>query len=196
MAQQHMGMAAMGGPVGGGPMGLPMSANPVIQTMTPELVVKKLNTAIYEYMICNERYEIARSILKSMPVETVDGSMKQSPKNHANGIDPTMDSDSKENINMKNRPDDLPAPASLFPSSDDHPFLQDWWCQFWDLWKGQRGAGKSNTLMYVATQRQAQKARQSLLGMDPNALQNGMRAAGMNGNIPDHLRVQAMRGGL
>jgi hypothetical protein len=194
MAQQHM--AAMGGPVGGGPMGLPIPANPITQSMTPELVMRKLNTAIYEYMICNEKYDIARSILKSMPVETTDGGMKQSPKTHPNGIDPTMDLDSKETINMKNRPDDLPAPASLFPSSEDHPFLQDWWCMFWDLWKGQRSAGKANTLTYIGAQRQAQKARQSMMGLDPNAVQNGMRVAQMNGNIPDHLRVQAMQRGM
>lgn len=191
MAQQHMAMAAMGGPVGG-QMGQPVNTSTPSNQMTPENVMRKLNTAIYEYMLCHGKYEIARSILDSMPVDTTD--IKQSPKNQANGIDSSMDIDSKENLNMKNRPEGLPAPSGFLSSSDDHPFLQDWWCQFWDLWKGQRGSGKNQTtLQYIGYQRQAQKARQGLVGMDGNALNGGMRQQFQGPMTADSLRLQAMQ---
>lgn len=180
----------------GGPVGQPVNTGSSVPHINPESAVKKLNTAIYEYMICNEKYDIARLINKSMDIETDPVNIKQSPKNHTNGIDSGMDLDSKEHLNMKNRPDDLPAPQSLSGMSSDYPFLQDWWCQFWDLFHAQRGKGsqKQSTLQYIAAQRSQQKARMAQMGgnMDNAAMAQAMRQPGQN-QMPSNLRMQMLQ---
>ena len=185
--QYMVAMAGMGGPVGG-PVGQPMNAAamPANPAYTPESLVKKLNTAIYDYLLCNEKYEIARAFMKALPIETSD-QVKQSPnqrQNQTNGIvDDPMDVEGKNHIGIQKRPDDLPAPNSF--QSESAPFLQDWWCQFWEIYHGNRHKGKQTTLSYIGTQRQAQKARAGIMGgMDPNAMRN-MSAYGnmMNNNI-------------
>jgi len=174
LQQQHqqMNMAAMAGePVGGGPavaqqvnIGTPGSSGAVNGLDA----VKRLNTAIYDYLLRNQLHETARSFVKHMEIET---DIKKSPSQRqggqqSNGNVDDMDIDSKE---LKNLPDDLPAPAQL----GDGPFLQDWWCQFWEIFQGNRGKGKASMLSYVGAQRQAQKTRTNMMGnMDPAAMQN------------------------
>ena len=192
MSQQPpMNMAAMaGGPVGGGGgqnIGTPGS----ITALNGLDAVKKLNTAIYDYLLRNQLHEAARSFVNKMDVET---DTKKSPSQRQGGqqsngnIDDGMDIDSKE---IKNLPDDLPPPAQL----GDGPFLQDWWCQFWEIYQGNRGKGKQSMMGYVGAQRQAQKARTNMMGnnMDPASMQN-MRGYNMvmNNGMND-LKRQAMQ---
>ena len=179
--QQQMNMAAMGGPVGGGPVGPQMNAGTPSSTggpMTHELTMKKLNTSIYDYLLRNELYEVAKAFHAKVPIETRTD-VKQSPNQRggqqANGIDESMDIDSKD-PGIANRPDGLPLPGGL-----DGNFLQDWWCQFWDIFHGSRNkknAQPSNTQNYINVQR---AAHQRMGMMNPGNMQN-MR--GYNGMMP------------
>lgn len=186
-------MGAMGGPVGG-----PQPTNAGTPTnsggLTQDAMVKKLNTAIYDYLLCEGKYDVARAFQKEMQIET---EIKQSPnqrQGQPNGIDNGMDLDSKEHAGIRDRPKDLPAPHSL--SSEDSPFLQDWWCQFWELYQGNRQKGKPTTLSYVGTQRQAMKQRAGMVaGVDPNGMRPGFNGMVQNGMSGD-LRQAAMKNGM
>ena len=200
---QQMQMAGMGGPVGGGPVGgqrnvgTPGSNN---LDMSPERILKKLNTAIYDYLLRNQLYDIAKSFIKQMDVETKQD-VKQSPNQRGsqqpNGIDDGLE-DPKD-AGLLKKPDDLPLPANM----SDGPFLQDWWSQFWDIYHCYRGnaGGKQGTQTYIGAQRMAQKGRLGMMGgMDPNSLQNirgyNTMAQGMNnpmGMNPNDLKRTAMQ---
>ncbi|KAI7304615.1 hypothetical protein KC315_g15093, partial [Hortaea werneckii] len=102
-------MAGMGGPVGGGPQNQPGAMN----AGTPGGVgsasidaVKRLNTAIYDYLLRNQLYDCARSFHKAMDIET--DSIKKSPGSNkqANGV--SGDEMEVDNEGIRNRPDDLP----------------------------------------------------------------------------------------
>ncbi|KXT13823.1 hypothetical protein AC579_39 [Pseudocercospora musae] len=196
MSQQHsMQMGGMGGPVGGPPVanaGTPNSAG----VYNPDAINKKLNTAIYDYLLCNEKYDVARAFHKEMQIEYADSSIKQSPnqrQNQANGVDGGIDMDGKEHHGIRQRPSDLPAPQSL--SSEDSPFLQDWWCMFWELHSGNRQKGKPTTLSYVGQQRQQMKQRAGLVtGVDPNSMRPGYNM--MNNGMGGDLRQAAMKNGM
>ena len=194
-----MNMAAMGGPVGGGAagaqmhLGTPNSINQ--QVFTPEYVLKKLNTAIYDYLLRNSQYDIARSFQEKMPIDPKTDT-KESPSQRGlqmNGVDDSMD-DSKDNAILK-RPEDLPLPNNF----TDGPFLQDWWCQFWEIWHGQRNKGRTGTNAYLGPQRAAQKGRFNMMGaIDPNMQRgyNMMQMQGMNNGMamgPNDLRKSAMQ---
>lgn len=198
MSQQHsMAMGGMGGPVGG-PVAPPANAGTPTNSaaFSPDGIIKKLNTAIYDYLLCNEKYDVARVFHKAMRDEIEYATeVKQSPnqrQNQPNGVDSNMDVDSKEHPGIQKRPSDLPPPHSL--SSEDSPFLQDWWCQFWELYQGNRQKGKPTTLSYVGTQRQAMKQRAGMVsGVDPNGMRPGYNGM-MNG--AGDLRAQAMKNGM
>lgn len=174
--QQQMNMAAMGGPVGGGPQinaGTPGNSG---MAMSHEVTIKKLNTAIYDYLLRNELYDLAKNFHTKMPIETRPD-MKQSPNQRggqqANGVD-DMDSDIKDQA-LINRPDGLPLPGNI-----EGPFLQDWWCQFWEMWNGHRNRKNvaSNTQNYVNAQRAAHRMGM----MNANGGMQNMR--GYNGMMP------------
>lgn len=179
MSQQpQMNMAAMGGPVGGavGPqmsVGTPGSSG---ASLTQDETIKRLNTAIYDYLLRNELYDIAKQFHVKMPIE-IKADTKQSPNQRggqqANGVDDSMD-EIKDPAIM-NRPDGLPLPSGV-----SGPFLQDWWCQFWEVWASHRNKSNSpNARSYVAAQRSAAYQRNSM--MNANGMQN-MR--GFNGMMP------------
>lgn len=188
MAQQQMSLAGMGGPVGGTP-------NNSLDNQA--VYLKKLNTAIYDYLLRNRLYDIARMFNEQMPIETktdIKTDIKESPNQRSgqqvNGIEDDAD-DNKDQAILK-RPEGLPLPNNLF----DGPVLQDWWCQFWEIWHGHRGNGKIGTQKYIGAQRQAQKGRFNLMGgMNPNAVQynSGMpnMANGVGGG-PGDLRKTVM----
>lgn len=165
--QQQRAMAGMGGPVGGGGanVGTPSSGADGGGGINS---IKRLNTAIYDYLLRNSMYDVARGFLKQMEI---DVDVKKSPNQRAqpNGVgDDGMDLDFVAEI--KNRPDDLPAPLQL----GDGPFLQDWWCQFWEIFQGHRGKATNGKLIqYIGAQRQAQKARTNMMAA------GGMDQAGM-----------------
>lgn len=181
-----MNMAGMGGPVGGPQMnaGTPGNSGDVIsQTIT----MKRLNTAIYDYMLRNGHWDIARSFSKQADVE-VKQEGKPSPNQRAqqaNGVDDGMDVDSKETINGK--PSDLPLGAI------DADFLKDWWCQFWEIWNGHRKpkAAPAQTQQYIAAQRMALQGRVNML--NGNGAPN-MR--GYNGMVPGVNNGVAMQNDL
>lgn len=191
---QHM--AGMGGPVGGAPPAPPQQMNvgtpgsgvgagPAIDA------VKRLNTAIYDYLLRNQLYDTARSFVSKMDIET---DLKKSPstssnsRQQPNGVAGGDEMDIDVNEGIRNRPEDLPAPLQL----GDGPFLHDWWCQFWEIFQGYRGKGsKPSTLQYIGAQRQAQKARTNVM-VDPSQMQRGgfnpqmmsqMGQGGMNGDL-------------
>lgn len=186
-----MNMAGMGGPVGGGGAGVPQ-----MNTGTPsnsggglsnENMLKKLNTAVYDYLLRNGLYDIAKAFQSKMDIETKTDT-KQSPSQRngqqPNGVDESMDLDSTSNEAIANRPDGLPLPNNVH----DGPFLQDWWCQFWEVWqvRSGRNAGRGVTKEYLQAQRQAQQAR---MGMMTNMDSNNARMRGMN-VMPNGLGMQ------
>ncbi|KAH9842126.1 camp-dependent protein kinase pathway protein [Teratosphaeria destructans] len=154
MSQPQMNM--------GGPVQQMNNAGTPSGGAAPIDAVKRLNTAIYDYLLRNQFHDAARSFLKNAEVET---EMKKSP-NQRNGVgDDGMDIDGNE---IKDKPADLPLPLQL----GDGVFLQDWWCQFWEIFQGHRGKGKQSTLSYIGAQRQQQKQRTAMMGqnMDQSAM--------------------------
>ena len=138
--------------------------------------IKKLNTAIYDYLMRNELFDLARGFQSKMEIERRPEG-KQSPNQRgqqANGVDDGMDMDSKDMI-IPNKPNDMPVGAI------EADFLKDWWCMFWELWSGHRRKGvPANTQAYINAQRTA--SMQQRLGMNnTNGAQN-MRA--YNGMMP------------
>ena len=167
-------------------MGGPVNAPTPLGGGTPpqaDEVVKKLNTAIYDYLLRNSLYNLARSFKNELPILIKDD-IKHSPgqrNGQANGSEGSMDVDDKD-PGICQRPDDLPLPANPF----DGPFLHDWWCQFWELYFGRRNKpGSPQTSMYLAQQRFIQKNRQGLIQLDPNLLQPARGYNGMVGPMPN-----------
>ena len=162
-----MSMAGMGGPVAAPQQmnaGTPNNGGAAIDN------VKRLNTAIYDYLLRNKLYDAARSFVHTMEIE-IESDLKKSPNSRAgqqaNGADDNADVDDE----IKNRPEGLPAPLQLGVGH----FLEDWWCQFWEIYQGHRNKGKPSTLTYIGHQRQAQKARTNTMvggNMDPASMQN------------------------
>ncbi|KAK4503719.1 hypothetical protein PRZ48_004634 [Zasmidium cellare] len=179
--QQQMAMTGMGGPVGGPTPNAPTPTNSM-SGLGPQDYSKRLNSAIYEYLLCCGKYDAARAFKTAMPIEWPEG-VKQSPnQNQANGVDVEIES----RDSLKNKPDDLPLPVAL--SEEPGPFLMDWWLQFWELYQGNRRNGKQTTLSYVGQQRMAQKTRTGMMtAMDPNAAQRNFNM--MNNGMGD-LRQQ------
>lgn len=131
-------MAGMGGP--GAPVapGMANSGTPA-NAPTQKDIRTKFHTFIYDYFVKTNRFELARTILTQMEIES-ESPQKPSPnRKEVNG-----DSDSKEDVK---RPDDLPN-ASV-PSHTDSPFLYDWFCQFWDLFEAQRGKGSQASRTFL-----------------------------------------------
>lgn len=155
-------MGAMGGPVGGSQQMNADTPNSGVQ-INP---IKRLNTAIYDHLLRNNLTDVAKSFSEKVDIEY---HAKKSPGQQANGIDDSMEVD---NV-FQNLPDGMDPPVSLGGGL----FLQDWWCQFWEMHQGLRAPGKlkQSTMVYVAAQRQAQKARTNMMAggnMDAASMQN------------------------
>ena len=123
-----------------------------------------------------------------MPIE-----IRQQTKEEkqANGVDDGLDE--LRDPGISNRPDGLPLPNNLF----DGPVLQDWWCQFWEIWHGQRGRSNRNgTMQYITGQRNLQKSRNNLMQMDPGmGMRQGYMMGGMNNGMGGgDMRKVAMAG--
>ncbi|KAK3713352.1 hypothetical protein LTR37_008544 [Vermiconidia calcicola] len=206
MSQQPQGnMAAMGGPVGGGGTVAPQmnagtpsgSANP----MSQEHMLNKLNTAIYDYLLRIQLYDVAKQFNKHMSHSIEYRDPKQSPNQRggqqANGVDDTMEIDNNDK-GLLEKPDDLPLPKNL---GGDGPFLHDWWCQFWEMFQAHRSkrptAAPQNTqMMYLNAQRQAQQARMGLMtgvNQPQQARQGYNPMMQMNGMQPNDLKRAAMQ---
>lgn len=189
MSQQHqMNMAGMGGPVGGPQMnaGTPGNSGDV---MSQNVTVKRLNTAIYDYLLRNGLFDIARTFSKQMDVEQKQEG-KPSPNQRgqqSNGVDDGMDVDSKDTL-IHGKPADLALGAI------EADFLKDWWCQFWEIWNGHRKpkAAPAQTQQYIAAQRMAMQGRVNIM-MNGNGAPN-MR--GYNGMVPGVNNGVAMQNDL
>jgi len=107
-----------------------------------------LNTYIYDYLLKNQKYDLARSFQIELTINSVS-SMKESPGHRdVNGVNDNMDTDSKDGIHK--RPNDLPIPQ-IPTYASDNSFLYDWWCQFWDIYSAQRDRGRpGNAGPYLA----------------------------------------------
>lgn len=168
----NVGMAnmnPMGGPVGGAPMpvmnngGVNPQAAAAANAAAAAAARQQqqgsdnhraaLNTYIYEYFIRYGMIDCARSLLNSDQQVMVhkDGANRRRDDNGnvINGVDESMDTDSKDDIDSK-LPDGLPAPRLPTPSSDTS-FLYEWFCLFWDIYNAQRAKGGNGTVnQYVA----------------------------------------------
>ena len=188
--QQQMNMAAMGGPVGGPQMnaGTPVNSSDLSSQAG---AVKKLNTAIYDYLLRNQLFDLARGFHAKMDIEQRPEG-KQSPSQRgqqANGVEDGMDIDSKD-INIPNKPNDMPLGAV------DPDFLKDWWCMFWELWSGHRKKGAPvNTQAYINAQRVSMQQRLMNTNGAPNMrAYNGMMPGVNNGvAVPNDLKRAAMQ---
>lgn len=177
MAQQpQMNMAGMGGPVGGAPhmvqmnMGTPSGSNAQSEMIT------KLNTAIYDYLLRSEHYEAAKVLLKEAPVDTkgLDASPNMQPGQQPNGMDDSADIDSKVPALLQ-RPEGLPLANNI----SSGPFLQDWWCQFWETFNAHRNRKNQNSGVgvYINAQRPQMQAR---MGRMNNLNQNNQNMMAFN----------------
>ena len=97
----------------------------------------RLNTYIYDYLIKNEQYDVARALNKSnLNVIT----SKTAPR-RPNGPDDNGE-DTKEDVDTK-KPADLPYAANVPQSTNENSFLLDWFQLFWEMWLApQNGKGK------------------------------------------------------
>jgi hypothetical protein len=100
---------------------------------------EKLNTYIYDHLLRQKHWDLARSFYQSCPIDT------SKTKKEMNG-DGGMDTDSKDGIS---RPDDLPEP-NIGPHHSENSFLFDWWSQFWDVFHTARNRGPPTSTQYYA----------------------------------------------
>lgn len=161
LSNQQMAMAGMpnaGGPVGGAPM---MNAGSR-SSQNIHHHLNSLNTYIYDYLIRQGFHDVARAMFKAskqsdnkMQLAVDDASIGRD----VNGVDGT---DSKEDVK---RPADLPEPGNGVGRADNC-FLEDWWCQFWDLHAGARNAATNpNISHYIKGNQVSKLLLQSRLGL-------------------------------
>ena len=105
----------------------------------------KLNAYIYGYFCVKGKWELARTLK--------DSGMEFEPlleRDHANGANDNMQTDSKDGIDVK-RPDDLPDPHQLGGDGQGGSFLSSWFALFWDIFSAQRKSHRASAhaLQYV-----------------------------------------------
>lgn len=169
MAQPpQMNMAAMGGPVGGPPHMVQMNMGTPSGSNAHNEMITKLNTAIYDYLLRSEHYDVAKLFLSKGSVETkdLDNSPSNRPGQQPNGMDDSMDIDAKDPA-LSQRPEGLPLANNIAPG----PFLQDWWCQFWETFNAHRNRKNAAPGLgqYINAQRPQMQQR---MGMMNNLNQN------------------------
>lgn len=142
MNQQQMNMGGIGGPIANQPANHGTPNAPA--GSSPDTHRVKLHTYIYDYFLKNQYYDLARSLHNTVEIEQAV-QPKQSPSQRKEVNGDAMDTDSKDNLDKK--PDDLP--DAQVPNASDSAFLFDWWCQFWDMYQGQRGRGTQATKQYL-----------------------------------------------
>lgn len=138
------GMNQVGGPIGqpramnNGASGIPRNVN-AEESKDPKF---ELDSYIYDYFVKNEQYDVARAMKNCSGIRlNLAKDIKTSPsRREVNGMDESMDSDSKEDV--RNRPDDLP-PVNVGSGDLSVPFLHEWWCIFWDICQAQRNRGSN-----------------------------------------------------
>ena len=103
----------------------------------------RLNAYIYGYFCAKGKWELARA-LKDSGVE-----FEPPLVDHANGPNESMQTDSKDGIEVK-RPGDLPDVPQL-SDGQGGSFLSSWFALFWDIFSAQRKSDRAsaNALQYV-----------------------------------------------
>jgi hypothetical protein len=127
MAAQMAAMNVNNGAVDGTPI-MGNMPHPKRMQMDPR---EQLNTYIYDYLLRNQHWGVARAMLADpdhIKVATA-ASPKPSPSNRMNGVD-SMDTG-----------DDLPAPQIPQNQVVESSFLLDWWVQFWDIFQATKNRG-------------------------------------------------------
>ena len=126
--------------------GLPRAATvAVAAALEPERdqdMKVKLNTYIYDYLLRNEQWDVARALHKSsMPTNVQTGGKAGGPAaggaRRPNGMDADAMDEGKDDVDAK-RPADLPLPNNLGPGTVDNSFLFDWFSIFWDIFLAPR----------------------------------------------------------
>ena len=120
----------MNGINAGGPMAMTNGANPAAtQNVMPaerdNEMKMKLNAYIYDYLLKNEQWEVARALHKSSLTIR-----------YRKGDGDSME-DSKDDIELK-KPPDLPMPGDVPTMANDNSFLFDWFSIFWDIFLAPR----------------------------------------------------------
>ena len=88
----------------------------------------KLNTCIYDYLLKNEQYEVAKALHKSsLPLHTSKNPSKRQNAGEEGG------EDSKDDVDTK-KPTDLPYAANVPHMTNENSFLLDWFQLFWEMW--------------------------------------------------------------
>ncbi len=149
-----MSMATMnpaaGGPVGGGGMMMMNNGSPAVNAgmNSSDPMRMSLNTYIYDYLLKNGHYEIARSITRDDKFEFQHGH-KSSPGRRKDG---EMNGDGGDGMDMDQKddvPDELPRPRG-WEGSQGNGFLFEWFSIFSDLFAAHRGGGKQNGVVNPA----------------------------------------------
>jgi hypothetical protein len=149
---QNVNMA-MGGPVGGAPMPMMNNGAAPPQPIPRQMQANEgnraiLNTYIYEYFLRHNMHDCARSLLQAsdgqikIQKDSAGGRRDENGNLIGNGLDDSMDTDSKDDLDGK-RPDDLPAPDLPSSPLPDSCFLLEWFSLFWDMYHAQKGGGKA-----------------------------------------------------
>lgn len=182
----------MGGPVGGPQMNVGTPSNSGDPTSHAHSI-KRLNTAIYDYLLRNQQFDLARNFSSKMEIEQrSDGKPSPSQRGQqANGVDDGMDVDHKDPP-IPNKPNDMPTGAI------EPDFLKDWWCQFWEIWSGHRKpkGAPPQTQAYINAQRVASMQGRMMNGNGAQNMRayNGMMPGVNNGvAMPNDLKRAAMQ---
>lgn len=122
-----------------------------------------LHTYIYDYFIKNDMLDVARAMLQEETADiiTIPNSRRGSPRqkrdpdgNPSHGLDDSMDTDRKDDIEGGNRRgNDLP--LAKVPTDCPHgSFLYDWWSLFWDIFgaRSQKNASSAASVYINSTQ--------------------------------------------
>lgn len=135
MAMNNMNMA-MNGVNPGAMNAMANGANGVVNARNEqgEDFKAKLNTFIYDYLIKNEQWDVARALHKSaLTVFTTPNKRRTGPDDGE---------DSKDDIDTK-KPNDLPYALNVPQSTNENSFLLDWFQLFWEIWLAPQGKSKS-----------------------------------------------------
>ncbi|KAK8112754.1 hypothetical protein PG984_013280 [Apiospora sp. TS-2023a] len=165
-------MGAMGGPVGGAPIPMPMNnGNGALPAQPMQGNDRNhrcmLNTYIYDYFLKEGMTDCARSLLRTDQPLNVSkdspGSRRDENGNALNGVsDDSMEIDHKHDVDSK----DLPTPLI---ASSDTCFLYEWFGLFWDMHLAQRNrmgnnnAQVSQYINHTQTQNRLKQSQQQEL---------------------------------
>ncbi|KAK5088999.1 hypothetical protein LTR05_003223 [Lithohypha guttulata] len=188
-----------GGPVGGGMM-MMSNGSPAMGAVTGlDQLKTSLNLYIYDYLLKNGHYDIARSASQDSRFDFPTGPKASPGRRKDNDMNGDIGDGMGMDMNPKDdAPDDLPRPKG-WDGTTPHGFLFEWFSIFNDLFQAHRNqAGAKNAAtQYLSHEKSNQRLRESLQNqninrpaMNPAMLQQ-MRAGMMNGKMQNQMTPQA-----